>query len=413
MLTARKVERAKRPGRYSCGLIRGLYLQVTASGTKSWVLRYQLRGRERWMGLGSASDFSLKEVRERARQARQLLADRIDPLIGKQAAEEAARLAEARKLTFAEAAQQYFNQHEAKWRSAKHREQFLSSLAAFAFPVLGNMDVASIDTRDVLRALEPVWTSKSVTADRTRNRIEQVMDWCVVRGHRPPGTNPARWKGHLDQVLPLPRQLAPIVHHKAMHYRDVPDFMAALRAQATVAAQALQFLVLTAARSNEVLGARWSEIDFTDKVWTVPASRMKGGREHRVPLSGAVLGLLEKLPREDGNPHVFMGRQPGAALSQWAMPWIMEHMGQRGQTTIHGFRAGFSTRAHEQTAHASHTIEISLAHNVGTEVERAYRRSDLVSKRAQLMEQWARFCLSPPSKVGKAGGEVVSLRGGR
>jgi integrase len=269
------------------------------------------------------------------------------------------------------------------------------------------MDVATIDTRDVLRALEPHWKTKSVTADRTRSRIEQVIDWAIVRSHRPPGTNPARWKGHLDQVLPPPRQLAPIVHHKAMHCRDVPAFMAALRAHDTVAAQALQFLVLTAARSSEVLGAQWSEIDFTDKTWTVPAGRMKGKREHRVPLSDAVLGLLKKLPREDGNPHVFMGRQPGAALSQWAMPWIMEHMGQRGHTTIHGFRSSFSTWAHEQTAHASHTIEISLAHNVGTEVERAYRRTDMIAKRRQLMEQWAWYCLSPKATVS---GDVVALR---
>ena len=180
MLTAKKVERAKQPGRYHCGLIRGLYLQVTASGAKSWVLRYQLRGQERWMGLGSAADFSLREARERARAARQLLADRIDPLAGKRAAEEAAKLAEARKLTFREAAERYFNQHEPKWRSAKHREAFLSTLKAHVFAVIGDMDVAAIDTRDVLRAIEPHWTTKAVTIDRTRNRIEQVLDWCVA-----------------------------------------------------------------------------------------------------------------------------------------------------------------------------------------------------------------------------------------
>jgi integrase len=410
MLTAKKVERAKKPGRYRCGLVKGLLLQVTDTGAKSWVLRYELRGRERWMGLGSASEFSLKEARERARAARQLLADRIDPLVGKRAAEDAAKLAEARKLTFAEAARHYFNQHEAKWRSAKHREQFLSSLATFAFPVLGGMDVASIETRDVLRALESHWTGKAVTADRTRNRIEQVIDWAIVRGHRPPGTNPARWKGHLDQVLPAPRKVAPIAHHAAMDYRELPVFMSRLRQDDTVAARALEFLILTASRSGEVIGAVWDEID--GGTWVIPGTRMKGGREHRVPLSEAVLDLLKKLPREDGNPHVFTGRQPGAALSQWAMPWIMEHMGQRGQTTIHGFRSSFSTWAHEQTAHASHTIEISLAHNVGSEVERAYRRTDMIAKRRQLMEAWAKYCMTP-AKVGKAGGDVVTLRGGR
>ena len=406
MLTAKKVERAKQPGRYHCGLIRGLYLQVTASGAKSWVLRYQLRGQERWMGLGSAADFSLREARERARAARQLLADRIDPLAGKRAAEEAAKLAEARKLTFREAAERYFNQHASKWRSAKHREAFLSTLKAHVFDVIGDMDVAAIDTRDVLRAIEPHWTTKAVTIDRTRNRIEQVLDWCVVRGHRPPGTNPARWKGHLDQVLPAPRKLAPVEHHAAMDYRQLPAFMTQVRADDNVAARALEFLIHTAARTGEALGACWSEIDLTDKTWTVPAARMKGGREHRVPLTKPVLDLLSKLPRQSGNHLVFIGRA-GGGLSHSALPWVMDRLGVSGVTTIHGFRSSFSNWCHEQTAHSAHTIEISLAHNVGTEVERAYRRTDMIAKRRQLMEQWSKFCSMPPTKVS---GVVVPLR---
>ena len=406
MLTAKKVERAKQPGRYHCGLIRGLYLQVTASGAKSWVLRYQLRGQERWMGLGSAADFSLREARERARAARQLLADRIDPLAGKRAAEEAVKLAEARKLTFREAAERYFNQHASKWRSAKHREAFLSTLKAHVFAVIGDMDVAAIDTRDVLRAIEPHWTTKAVTIDRTRNRIEQVLDWCVVRGHRPPGTNPARWKGHLDQVLPAPRKLAPVEHHAAMDYRQLPAFMTQVRADDNVAARALEFLIHTAARTGEALGACWSEIDLTDKTWTVPAARMKGGREHRVPLTKPVLDLLSKLPRQSGNHLVFIGRA-GGGLSHSALPWVMDRLGVSGVTTIHGFRSSFSNWCHEQTAHSAHTIEISLAHNVGTEVERAYRRTDMIAKRRQLMEQWSKFCSMPPTKVS---GVVVPLR---
>ena len=406
MLTAKKVERAKQPGRYHCGLIRGLYLQVTASGAKSWVLRYQLRGQERWMGLGSAADFSLREARERARAARQLLADRIDPLAGKRAAEEAAKLAEARKLTFREAAERYFNQHASKWCSAKHREAFLSTLKAHVFAVIGDMDVAAIDTRDVLRAIEPHWTTKAVTIDRTRNRIEQVLDWCVVRGHRPPSTNPARWKGHLDQVLPAPRKLAPVEHHAAMDYRQLPAFMTQVRADDNVAARALEFLIHTAARTGEALGACWSEIDLTDKTWTVPAARMKGGREHRVPLTKPVLDLLSKLPRQSGNHLVFIGRA-GGGLSHSALPWVMDRLGVSGVTTIHGFRSSFSNWCHEQTAHSAHTIEISLAHNVGTEVERAYRRTDMIAKRRQLMEQRSKFCSMPPTKVS---GVVVPLR---
>jgi integrase len=331
VLTAKKVERTKKPGRYRCGLVKGLLLQVTDTGAKSWVLRYELRGRERWMGLGSASEFSLKQARERALAARQLLADRIDPLVGKRAAEEAIRLQEARKLTFAEAAQHYFNQHEAKWRSAKHREQFLSSLAAFAFPVLGGMDVASIDTRDVLRALEPHWTSKAVTADRTRNRIEQVIDWAIVRGHRPPGTNPARWKGHLDQVLPAPHKVAPVEHHAALDHRQLPAFMAELRRQDGTAARALEFLILTAARTAEVTGARWDEIDFDSKTWIIPAQRTKANREHRAPLGSACIELLRKLPRQTGNRFIFIGPRPGSGLSKMSMTYVMRALGQGGK----------------------------------------------------------------------------------
>ena len=283
MLTAKRVERTAKPGRYPCGLIKGLLLQVTESGAKSWILRYQLRGDERWLGLGSAADFSLKEARERARAARQLLADGIDPLERKRADEAAAKLAAARKLTFREAAQRYFDQNESKWRNANHRDQFLSTLKAHVFPVLGNIDVAAIETGDVLRAIEPLWKTKTITADRTRNRIEQVVDWAVVRGHRRPGDNPARWKNHLDQVLPAARKVAPVAHHRAMDYRDVPAFMAELRKEEiTVAARALEFLTLCAARTGEVTGAKWDEINFTDKTWTVPADRMKAHREHRV-----------------------------------------------------------------------------------------------------------------------------------
>ena len=209
MLTAKKVERTKTPGRYRDGLVKGLLLQITDSGAKSWVLRYELHGRERMMGLGSASDFNLKEARERARAARQLLADGVDPLATKQAAKAAAKLAAARKLSFKQAALQYFNHYESKWTSPSHREAFLGTLNAYAFPVLGDMDVATIDTPDIHRVLDPIWKTKSVTADRVRSRVEQVIDFAIVRGHRPPGTNPARWVGHLEHSLAAPRALAP------------------------------------------------------------------------------------------------------------------------------------------------------------------------------------------------------------
>jgi integrase len=411
MLTAKRVERTKKPGRYrDSGGIRGLLLQISASGAKSWVLRYQRRGRERMMGLGSCSEFTLKEARERARQARQLLANGIDPLARKHADKQSAKLAEHRKLTFREAAQRFFNQNESKWRSAKHREQFLGTLEAHVFSVLGDMDVAVIDTPDILRAIEPLWKTKPITADRTRSRAEQVIDWAIVRGHRQPGTNPAKWKGHLDQVLPAPRKVAPIAHHAAMDYRELPAFITKLRQDDTVAARALEFLILCAARSGEVIGAAWDEIDFDSKTWTIPAERMKSGKPHRVPLCDRALAILRDLPREGGNPHVFVGRQPGAALSPWAMPWVMEHHGQRGATTIHGFRSGFRDWAGETTAFAHDICEAALAHVRGDHSVRAYARGDLFTKRAALMAAWAKFCTAPPTKVA---GDVVTLRAAR
>jgi integrase len=410
MLTAKKVERTKTPGRYRCGLVRGLYLQISDNGAKSYVLRFERHGRERMMGLGSATEFSLKEARGRARAARQLLADGVDPLDQKHADRAAAKLTAARKLSFRDAAQRYFDQNEKRWRSASHRDEFLRSLEAYAYPVIGGTDVAAIGIADVLHILEPIWTSRTTTADRVRVRIAAVLDWCVVRGHRPPGTNPAAWKGHLDQVLPPVRKIAPVAHHPALDYRQVPQFVAGLCQLGGVASKALQFLILTAARAGEVVNAMWDEIDFDNKTWIIAAERMKGHREHRVPLTPAALDLLRELRRDADNPHIFIGARSGAALSKMAMTDVMTRLGQHGVITIHGFRTSFSNWAHEQTAHASHTIEISLAHRVGTETERAYRRTDMIEKRRQLMEQWSRFCMSSPAKIG---GDVVTLRGAR
>ena len=407
MLTAKRVERTKTPGRHRHGLVKGLLLQISDSGAKSWILRYERHGRERMMGLGSAADFNLREARERARAARQLLADGHDPLEQKHAARAAAKLAAQKKLTFRDASLRYFDQNEKRWKSASHRDQFLASLRAHAFGTLGDMDVAAIDTADVLRAIEPIWTTKSVTADRVRNRVEAVLDWSVVRGHRPPGTNPARWRGHLDQVLPSPRKVAPIVHHDAMDYHEVPAFVAALRQREGVAARALEFLIYTVARAGEVLGARWDEIDLGAATWIVPASRMKAKREHRVALSAPAVELLRQLPREAANAFVFVGAQSGYGLGRMALRRILQRMG-RTDVSVHGFRSSFSDWAHEQTAHSNHTIELALAHAVGSEVERAYRRKDMLQKRVRLMADWARFCMSPPVQKGA---DVVPIGG--
>jgi integrase len=408
MLTAKKVERTKKPGRYACGLIPGLLLQIAKSGAKSWVLRYERDGKEHWLGLGSVRIFNLKEARERARRERQLLVDGIDPLATRNAARRAANLAAAKALTFRQAAQKYFDQHEAKWTNAIHRKQFLSSLGLYAFPVLGDMDVAAITVADVLRALEPHWRDKAVSADRTRSRVESILDWCVVRGHRAAGVNPAKWRSVLDQVLPPPRKVAPVVHHKALDYDSLPLLMVELRQIEGTTARALEFLILTASRSSEVLGAVWDEIDLDAARWDIPAERMKGRKPHSVPLSPPAVELLRQLPREPGNPYVFIGRSGGGLPKMALFSLQRDRLASADGATIHGHRAAFATFSYERTSHSNHTIELSLAHSVGNETEQAYRRSSMYAKRAKLMADWARHCAKPPPQ--DADKVVVPLR---
>ncbi len=390
-LTAKRVERASKPGRYSDG--HGLLLQVTPAGTKSWLFRYERNGRERWLGLGPLHTVGLAQARERARAARLQLLDGIDPLEAKAAVKQAAALAAAKALTFEEAATQYFNQHEKKWSNAKSRDQFMSSLRVYALPTIGRLSVAAIDTGLVLKVIEPIWHAKTETANRVRKRIEAVLDWATVRGYRT-GDNPARWKGHIGEVLPARAQLQRTQHHAALPYAEIPAFMMALRKREGVAAQALEFLILTAARSSEVLNATWAEVEPLDSAtWTVPARRMKGRREHRVPLAPAVVALLRGCYTEDGNPYLFIGRD--AALSGAAMPELLNRMG-RNDITVHGFRSSFRDWAAERTNYPNHVVEMALAHAVGDKVEAAYRRGDLFAKRRKLMEAWATYCGQAP-----------------
>jgi integrase len=404
VLKQKRVERTKKPGRYRDGDVKGLYLQISDSGAKSYVLRYQRGTKETMLGLGSASEHSLKSVRERALAARRQLSDGVDPLAAKREKRAATKAAEARRVTFKQAAERYFDQHESKWTNASHRDAFLSTLGKYAFPVLGGMDVSAITLSDVLRVLEPQWNERAVTLDRVRNRIEAVLDSAKARGERD-GENPAAWS-LIGKVLPAARDVAPVAHHPAMPYAQLPAFMAGLRKQETVAARALEFLILTAARSGEVREAEWSEIDFEQKTWTVPAQKMKAGREHRTPLSDAVLALLRALPREEGNPRVFVGRA-GAGLHKMSMVRVMELLGQRGQVTLHGFRSSFRDWAGETTAFAHDICEAALAHARGDATVRAYARGDLFDKRRRLMDAWSAYCASPA----RAGGDVAKLRG--
>jgi integrase len=398
-LTVRRVERTVKPGRYGDG--GGLWLQVVNPRNRSWLFRWERDGRDHTMGLGPVHTVSLELAREKARACRLLLLDNIDPLDHRNAERAARAAAKAKALIFKEAAAAYHAQHEGKWRNRKHAAQFLSTLKTYAYPVLGNMAVADIDTPAVLRAVESIWREKTETASRVRGRIEAVLDWATVRGYRS-GDNPARWKGHLSEVLPGRGQIAKPVHHAALSWRDVPSFMAELQQREGTAARALEFGILTAARTGEVIGAQWGEIN--GDIWTIPAGRMKAGREHRVALSARAVELLRSLPTEAGNRHVFIGPRAGSGLSDVSLTAVLRRMGRR-DVTVHGFRSTFMDWAHEQTAFPKVVIDMALAHVVGDKSEAAYRRGDLLTKRRALAEAWAKYCTSPP-----LAGDVVPLK---
>lgn len=376
-LTALRVAKIKGQGRYPDG--DGLYLQVGPNGNKSWLLRYQIRGRERFMGLGPVKTFSLKEARERARKARQLLVDDIDPIEARLRARDLAAKEARERLTFREATEQFLAVHEAGWRNAKHRAQWRSSLKAHAFPTLGERPITAIDQALINAAVASIWTSTPETARRVKDRIERVCQW--VRDGAPLPTRTGKAKSH----------------HPAMSWRELPGFMEALRQRDSISARALEFTVLTAARTGEVIGACWSEINFDEKVWTVPAERMKSGRPHRVPLSDAVIKVLQALPCERDNPFVFIGGRDGMGLSNMAMLQVLR--GLLPGLTVHGFRSSFTDWAHETTNTPRTVVEAALAHVVGDKTEASYRRGDLFAKRSKLMSDWADYCASKPAEV--------------
>ncbi len=389
-LTALKVLKVKTPGMYADGA--GLYLQVTGDGVahiaKSWIFRFTLRGRSREMGLGSLATFGLADARAKAAECRRLTYEGIDPIEARKAAQAKAELDVAKTLTFHECAEQYIAAHRAGWRNAKHAAQWTATVKTYAEPVIGALPVQTVDTATVMKILEPLWTKKPETASRLRGRIEAVLDWATARGYRQ-GDNPARWRGHLDNLLPARAKVRKVKHHAALPYDELPKFMAALCAQEGVSARALEFLILTAARTGEVIGARPEEIK--EKVWTVPAGRMKGGAEHRVPLSAPAASLVETMKKEQGGAFLFPGGKPGKPLSNMAMLALLERMG-RADLTAHGFRSTFRDWAAERTNHPRDVVEMALAHVIENKVEAAYRRGDLFEKRRLLMADWGKFC---------------------
>jgi integrase len=379
----------------------GLYLQVKEGAvrpdgkkgcTRSWVYRYAVNGRQTWLGLGSYPTVSLATAREKATDARRLRADGIDPLARKRAKRAALRQDKAKPLPFAECAAAYIENHQSAWRSARHAQQWVRSLATHVHPIIGKVLVTDIDTPLVMRVLEPIWSTKTETAAQLRGRIELILDWATVLGYRS-GANPARWRGHLDHLLPARAKVRPVRHHPALSYRDLPAFIAALRQRESVAARCLELMIAAACRASEAREARWDEIDLSNQTWIIPRERTKSFREHRIPLSHAAMAVLGQMPR-DGD--LVFGR-----LSHAALQILLLRMGRR-DISIHGFRSTFRVWAAGRTNFPREVAEMALAHAIGNRTEAAYARTDLLEQRRRLMNAWGGFLGKAPT--------VVSLR---
>lgn len=400
--TAIEVQRLVTPGFHSVGHVAGLHLRVKPSGARSWMLRATVGAMRRDIGLGPYPDVTLAQAREKARQARDTIRQGADPVRERRERESARRADQAKAVTFSEASKTYIKTHAASWRNKKHEQQWRNTLATYAFPVIGPMLVRDVEQAHVLKVLEPIWLTKTETASRVRGRIEAVLDWAKGRGYRV-GDNPAEWKGNLDAQLARPEKVAKPKHHAALPVSEMGAFIGRLRAAEGMGARALEFAILTAARSGEARGATWSEIDLGSKVWTVPASRMKAGKEHRVPLSEATLKLLHALPRMADTDIVFPASR-GGQLSDMTLTAVLRRMGV--QAVPHGFRSTFRDWVAEQTSYPRDAAEMALAHAIGDKVEAAYRRGDLFEKRRRMMSDWARYCALPPTQRSK----VVPLK---
>ena len=387
-LSALAVAKGSKPGYYGDG--GGLVLQVSPTGSKSWLFRFTFAGRRREMGLGGLIAVSLAEARNRARECRGLLQLGQDPLHARDAARIDTRLKASRVLTFAQCAAAYIKAHRASWKNVKHGDQWTNTLATYAGPIIGDIPVAAVDTDLVVKVLMPIWEAKTETATRLRGRIESVLDWATVSKFRT-GDNPARWRGHLENLLANPNKIAPVKNHPALPWQEIGAFVRDIEYRDGVAARAVRFAILTACRSGEIRGAAWDEFDLQAKVWTIPAERMKAGKEHRVPLSDAALAVLEASRREGGL--VFPGRK-GTQLSDMSLTAVLRRM-DRGDITVHGFRSTFRDWCSEAVGNAfpREVCEHALAHSLPDKVEAAYRRGDLLTKRIELMRAWAEYCM--------------------
>jgi integrase len=397
-LSAKAVEKASKPGYWCDG--GGLYLQVSPTLSRSWIFRYSRNGHSREMGLGSQRDVTLADARGRAAECRRLLGSGADPIAVRNDKRTKERIDAAGTITFSKCADQYISAHKAGWSNSKHAEQWASTVKTYAGPVIGDLAVRDVDTSLLLRVLQPIWAQKAETASRLRGRLERILDWARVMGYRA-GENPARWRGHMDKLLASALNRKGRKHHAALPYDQLSSFIQGLRGQEADAARALEFLILTTARTGEVIGARPDEINVAKAVWTVPAHRMKKGKEHRVPLSPRAIEIIRD--RLSG-PFLFNGREEGKPLSNMAMLELLRRM-DREDLTVHGFRSTFRDWAAECTTFPSEVCEMALAHAIGDKVEAAYRRGDLFEKRRNLMLEWAIYC-----DAAKRRAKVIRLR---
>lgn len=387
-LSALEVSRLTKPGHHAVGGVAGLYLYVNEASARSWVLRIMVGEKRRHMGLGGYPDVTLAQAREKARQARDEVGTGVDPIAKRKNLASELRAQQLRETTFKQAATAYVEAHGDSWSNSKHRAQWTSTLETYVYPVVGSLHVRDVSQEHVMKILEPIWKTKNETASRVRGRIESVLDWATVRGYRS-GDNPARWKGHLDHLLPAASKVRKVEHRKALPFSEMPNFMPELRGQAGMAAKALEFAILTAARSGEVRGATWAEFDLDGKLWTVPASRMKANKEHRVPLPESAVLLLKSLPKLEESQVVFFAPR-GGQLSDMALTQVVRRMGV--DAVPHGFRSTFRDWAGEATDYPRELAEHALAHTLDNKVEAAYRRGDALERRRTMMNDWATFC---------------------
>ena len=401
-LTALAVSKATKPGYYGDGA--GLWLQVSKSGSKSWIFRFTIKSKQREMGLGAVHTVTLSEARAKAKECRVQLLDGRDPLDARQAKKLATALEQAKMITFDQCAAAYIRAHSSGWKHDKHVRSWENSIATHASPVIGSLPVVAIDTGLVVKVLSPIWESKTAMASMLRGRLESILGWATTSEYRT-GDNPARWKGHLENLLAAPGKLAKTEHHPALPWMAMGAFMAALRQVDNLPARLVEFSILTACRPVEGREAIWREIDMDAKLWVIPPERMKGKVEHRVPLSTAACDLLNALPRL--NDFVFPGARRGRPLSESRATILLANMGH-SDITMHGMRSSFRDWCSESVANSfpREVCEHALAHSLPDKVEAAYRRGDLIEKRSMLMQAWADYCAVVPTAA-----NVTPIRG--